>query len=843
MSENSIFPDDEALKAALAACSEEPIHLISKIQSPGYLMALDPSASRIEVLSANAQALFGTDPAKLLGTDWRALFDQDLRHQLRNRLGYPNLADRPAHVGVGTFQGQEADLTIHLSHQRPVIEFRPIVNVQELAPIHELQTVLNRLSATRTVDQLLNEVVKGVRRLIRFDRVMAYRFAPDGSGEVVAESVAGGVSPFLGLRYPAHEIPEIARTLFRRFPIRVNHNLTEDGIPLVSLSDEPLDLSLAMLRATASVHRQYMANMEIQASMSISLVVEGELWGLIACHNECPAVPTPAMLSACQILSPVIGMRIQEEQQRMSVHAANAVHEAARMIATYNEAPFPNLQQWDAVRNSLKSAVPADQVVFDVEGQLTGLAPDSAVDHSAAFALFRQRTETEPTGIWCADQIQSLTSDAALLAQWAGVLSIQLRQAPATYMYFLRHPTEQTLRWAGAPEKPLTQTGEGWRLQPRASFAEYLETVRDRSEPWTAENISVARRLAGEIKKALQVADDGRVQRQHLKLLVHELNHRVRNILTLVRSLIAKTQAPGTTLEDYQVALEQRIFSLATAHNMLSRAADGNVDLYELVEVELAPYSKDHPHRARIQGPQVRLSPSAGPMMALVLHELSTNAAKHGAYANDRGWVEVTWGTSPEGLYLEWAEHDGPEVKPPSRRGFGRSLLERALPHELDGEAELRFAPKGLQARFTLPHEVMLMPLDPSPAAPQQLDDESSASPLCILVVEDNYIIAEEVEAILKQTRADVHIVGSVRRGLKILGQQSFDIAILDVNLRGELSVPIADQLIEHKVPFIFMSGYGDHSTLPVRYKDYPLITKPVSTETLLTTLNRALKQ
>jgi two-component sensor histidine kinase len=193
---------------------------------------------------------------------------------------------------------------------------------------------------------------------------------------------------------------------------------------------------------------------------------------------------------------------------------------------------------------------------------------------------------------------------------------------------------------------------------------------------------------------------------ERLRLLLAELSHRVKNTLATVQAIAARSLSGERTLEEARDALAKRLRALAKTHDLLTASRWRGADLRAVLEGELKPYGK----RARLEGPEVELTPKAAQTLALVLHELATNAAKHGALAAPDGWLEVAWSLdradADEGggrLRLTWRERGGPPVAPPHRRGFGRTLLEHGLRHDLSGQVALDFAPDGLVCELTVP--------------------------------------------------------------------------------------------------------------------------------------------
>jgi CheY-like chemotaxis protein len=236
-------------------------------------------------------------------------------------------------------------------------------------------------------------------------------------------------------------------------------------------------------------------------------------------------------------------------------------------------------------------------------------------------------------------------------------------------------------------------------------------------------------------------------------------------------------------------------------------------------------------------GPDVLLVPKAFTTAALVIHEMITNSAKYGALSTSRGRIGIETGVDAGGnLTIRWCERDGPPVERPTRRGFGTTIIERSIPYDLQGEAELDFAPEGLRARFVIPAANVRS--DPSSvsagALPQRQDGPPGSLPADVLVVEDNMIIALEVEDILRElgiTR--IRSTGRVADALAAIDDRAPDFAILDVNLGEETSFVVAGRLAERNIRFVFATGYGENVAVPIALSHVPRLQKPFSHQTL----------
>jgi len=393
------------------------------------------------------------------------------------------------------------------------------------------------------------------------------------------------------------------------------------------------------------------------------------------------------------------------------------------------------------------------------------------------------------------------------------------------------------VRWAGNPEKPVELGPHGARLTPRKSFELWSELVKGQSLPFNAAEKRIAEALrSGMLEVLMRLSETAEQLRasahERQELLIAELNHRVRNILALIRGLMSQSrQAGAQSVEDFIATLDDRIRAMARAHDQITADRWGPARLRELIETEAGAYLGAKRIRIRMEGPNLLIQPSSFTTLALVVHELMTNAAKYGALS-DSGTVVVSWKLDGAGdLALVWREEGGPAVMAPTRRGFGSTIIEQSVPFDLGGQAAIEYRLEGFQAKFSIPaRHIAGMVEGPADAAPVEAEPVRS-QPLKdkrVLLVEDSMIIAMDAEDVLRTLGARiVATAASVARALDLLGRHDFDFALLDVNLGAESSLAVADALAARNVPFVFATGYGDDTALPHRQGGAPIITKP----------------
>jgi light-regulated signal transduction histidine kinase (bacteriophytochrome)/CheY-like chemotaxis protein len=422
----------------------------------------------------------------------------------------------------------------------------------------------------------------------------------------------------------------------------------------------------------------------------------------------------------------------------------------------------------------------------------------------------------------------------------AGFLAIPISRVPRDCLIFFRREVLRSVNWAGDPNKSYLEGPLGARLTPRKSFELWQETVAGQSKPWSSADLRIAEGLRVTLLEViLQLSDlaarERRSAQERQELMIAELNHRVRNILSLVRGLVAQSKENATSVEEFASMLGGRVQALARAHDQITNLNWAPVALRSLVESEAGAYLGARASRIKMDGPDVALDPKAFATLALVVHEMMTNSAKYGALADSTGQVEVVWKLDQGStLTIDWKESGGPPVQPPSRRGFGTTIIERSVPFDLKGDAEIRFDLLGVQAHFVIPaNYVQLMPslagapsrVEADQPAPARISDTA-------LIVEDNLIIAMSAEVILLELGArHVETAASVAQAMQAIGRIKPSFALLDINLGGESSIPIGKKLLEMNVPFIFATGYGERAPIPEDLASAPVIQKPYTRE------------
>ncbi|MBR0793804.1 GAF domain-containing protein [Bradyrhizobium jicamae] len=829
----------------LVNCDREPIHIPGSVQPFGFLLTL-LSDFTICMASENGGDFLGTETSELLQRPIENVFTEAAISAIRARVDYLSGPDAVERIfGLQLQAGKpKFDLAVHFSGAYLIIEAEPSVVEADVNSGDLVRLMLGRLRKTKGLTELAQEASRQLKVLTGFDRVMVYRFAEDGSGEVIAEAAASGLEPFLGLHYPASDIPRQARILYQRNWLRIIADINARPARLQSTATHSaalLDLSMSVLRSVSPIHIEYLRNMGVAASMSVSILRDGKLWGLFACHHYSPRHISFEKRTASELFGQMFSWILEGREREEDMAYETSAHQIQERLMETAAAHAHSSRAIIDFIGEYRKMIACDGIALWSEGDITleGETPtESEVKDLVGFI-----NRTSPGRICASAEIAKVyASGQSFRDRAAGFLAVPISRVPRDCLIFFRREVLRSVNWAGDPNKSYSEGPLGARLTPRKSFELWQETVAGQSKPWTSADLRIAEGLRVTLLEViLQLSDlaarERKNSQERQELMIAELNHRVRNILSLVRSLVAQSKDNAASTEEFATVLGGRIQALARAHDQITSLNWAPVALKSLIDSEAGAYLGARAGRIKLDGPDVALDPKAFATLALVVHEMMTNSAKYGALADSTGQVEVVWKLDRgSGLVIDWKESGGPPVQPPSRRGFGTTIIERSVPFDLKGDAEIRFDLLGVQARFVIPaNYVQFMPS--LSGAPSRVEADEAATPRIsetALIVEDNLIIAMAAEVILLELGArHVETAASVNQAMQAIARTKPSFALLDINLGGESSIPIGKRLKELQVPFIFATGYGERAPVPEDLAEAPVIQKPYTRETV----------
>ena len=534
-------------QADLSNCERELIHLAGSIQPHGALLVVRERDGLVVQASANCADLLGLPVHRLLNRPLSVLGgDLEARVQLVSAM--PDLAEpRPlqAHTQVGAVSLEWSAVLHRVPGQGVlVLELEApggggpdgVLVADQPNLMHRLSDAVQRFGQAASIGVLCDGMVRCVRDLTGYDRVMVYKFDPDGHGKIIAEARHPRLETLLGHQYPSTDIPQRARALYLANRVRVLVDVHYQPAPLVPVqlpadpdggrpAADELDMSMCALRSMSPLHLQYLKNMGVNGTLVVSLVREGQLWGLIAAHHDSPRALSPALRAACDLLAEVAATRIAAIENYAHAQVAILVRRLEQRLveATSTEGDW-RLALFRNPRALLQPLEATGAALFhDGEWLTTGEVPSTPelrellqwVDGRYAEAPFATASvgKDDP-------RLDALTPVAS------GVLAVKLSNQRPDYLMWFRKEQLRTVTWAGDPVKP-TVDDDPLTLSPRRSFAAWSEIVRGTALPWSAAELATGRAIGASLVEII-------VQVNAVRLLVAE--HQLAGVRATVQS-------------------------------------------------------------------------------------------------------------------------------------------------------------------------------------------------------------------------------------------------------------------------------------------------------------------
>lgn len=554
-------------------CDNEPIHIPGAIQPHGALLALDRQA-KVLAHSDNFQSVTGTSPVlgeviseAAVGATVMQLLDDALS------ANGPWANSVEAHLGDTLF-----DVIGHTHDSVCYLEFEPrssgIASFTQFAMY--AQRIISQVQLRDDVDVLLDSVTNEIRRMTGYDRVMAYRFRPDLSGEVVSEARREDLDSFLGQRYPASDIPAQARRLYIQNPIRLIADVGYRGSPLVPglnpLTHRPFDLSHSTLRSVSPIHCEYLANMGVQASMSVSIVVGGKLWGLFACHHMSPkTLPHPVRMSfqVCSHVCSAMVERLEANRESELTHQTSERRAALMRQVRESEDLLYALAE---PQLNVASLMACDGAAVMMGGRVQSIGGDFASLAMSVVARLEHRDDDEfATDRWQHDEPSSDDT------RYCGVVAIRFHRANAGWILWFRLEEVHKIRWAGRPEKTTAIGPSGTRLTPRGSFDAWEEIVRGTSAPWTSADLDTAAKLRTDMVEVClnRAGEIDRMRQRLIATLGHDLRTPLQSI-SMAASMLSNDSGRTSELREHINYSSSRMERLISQILEMSRLQAGS---------------------------------------------------------------------------------------------------------------------------------------------------------------------------------------------------------------------------------------------------------------------------
>ncbi len=661
----------------LTNCDREPIHIPGRIQPHGVLLAFQEPELKILQVSENTTDLLGIEPEELIDQRLGCLLDQEQLTYLQTILHTQNLENNPLYVF--TLKARNKDLyfdgIVHRSQGLVILELEQFKHHPETGQqnvYHTVRTTLAQIQQSTDVNQFCRIAAEQVQAITGFDRVMVYRFDEQWNGQVIAESVAENIDSFMGLHYPASDIPAQARRLYTLNWLRLIadvHYVPSPIIPTANpITGRPLDLSYSMLRSVSPIHVEYLKNMGVGASMSISLVNGDDLWGLIACHHYSPKYIPYDVRTACEFLAQVVSLQLvnreRKEDQEELLRLKSTQEQFVEMLAEEQDLTDGLTRRTPDLLDFVDASGAA--ILFEGKCQTLGKTPDQQ-QIRALVEWLSQQTREEIFSTHTLNRVYPAASQFQEVA--SGILAIMISRARRNAILWFRPEVIQTVTWGGDPNKAVTADDDGLRLHPRKSFEQWKQTVRATALPWKTYEVLAA----GDLRTALlnvvlrQVDTLARLntelERSNQELdsfayiASHDLKEPLRGIhnysIFLMEDYVEKLDEEGVTKLRTLVRLTKRMEDLIDSLLHYSRVgrldlAFQQTDLNQVLEDSLEMLQA----RVRETGAQIRI-PRPLPTVYCdqarigeVFSNLISNALKY----NERSerWIEIGYTTASQ---------------------------------------------------------------------------------------------------------------------------------------------------------------------------------------------------
>lgn len=516
MAEAAITPDYPLIYsikrhgASITNCDAEPVHTPGCIQDRGVLAALRVADLSVLQISENCESWLGVSVSNVLGESIVKVVGDTAAQSIRHALEHEPVRHNPTYLFTVPQRGRLAalDVLLHVNGDVALLEFEPLADPPGIDAYDVVRRIARSLQETLSLHGFCQRAAAQMRELTGLDRVMIYRFHKDAHGEIFAEARRDDLASWQGMHYPAGDIPPQARSIFSKLWIRPIPDVQLPVVEMVPLANpdtgRPLDMTYCALRGVSTLHQEYLTNMKVAATMTLPILRDGELWGLIACHHYTPFDMPFRLRAACEVLAQIVSLQIKAAEDRDQAdyrERIEQVHHAA-VLRAVDEGGLARLI--DSAPDLL-AGIDAGGIALLSDGVWlrAGETPSVPQLHQLHDWLRREMPSNDRAHpglireLHVTDQLSAEYPPAAAFADVAsGIMAATLTTSGSQMLIWFRPETRRTVKWGGNPdEKPTVIGPHGPRLTPRGSFELFEQSVSLRSLPWLPLEVEAASRL------------------------------------------------------------------------------------------------------------------------------------------------------------------------------------------------------------------------------------------------------------------------------------------------------------------------------------------------------------
>ncbi|SHF92302.1 multi-sensor signal transduction histidine kinase [Salegentibacter echinorum] len=595
MLDNTYYPD----KVDISNCEKEPIHLIGKAQAHGVILAVDPTSLKILQASENTANFLGIAHSELLNKDISLVVGE----KYRANLAEANNTDEVFKASEIEINNHRFVLLPHKAKDTLIIDFEVLGKDRDsLFFQQQLTSIITGLDSVTNIQNLCREAVKLTRDIFGYDRVMIYRFDEEWNGEVFAEEKKQSLESWLGLHYPASDIPSQSRNLFLEHKVRIISNVNYTPVPITPqlspTTNKPLDLSRSELRGVSPIHIEYLQNMGVGASLTVALIANGKLWGLLACHHYSAKFINYYQRETCKFLGQVFSNKLALLETR---NFNNKLRES--------EILRDKIREKFTSENTLFSALTSGKTRFvdliDCGGgalfyenklTLTGKTPAEADVHKILdFVANKQKT------LFFSKSLKKQFPEAEKFKKTAsGILAMNIGRGKTNFIIWFRPAVSETVNWGGNPNKKVFYNQEKQRLSPRKSFQKWSEKLDGVASTWQDYELETAKAFSENINQFILQQQKDEISRlnanlitanKDLELFSYGISHDLKSPLRAVKGYAQMLQEDFT--EEIPAGAVNLIQTIYTSGEKMELLIEHMLDFAKITGGELQKRNLD----------------------------------------------------------------------------------------------------------------------------------------------------------------------------------------------------------------------------------------------------------